>query len=292
MPRNHEDPILTIRLAKGLADRGRLSLPHVLSVLEEVRQMIGEVGRELQRKDGVEPTGDFGLEIIAGPTGRLVGKGSLVANIALTQNIKTGLAATQKIVRTIDVINSDRLAGADPRESLDSRIVRRLIRIARIQRVDKTEMQLNLKAPGNRKATAARFGESGMANVRSLQAPTFTVEDVAVFGKLIELIDRDPSDDQGEKGFWGLLRRENGDEWRLQCDPKDLDRVSSMFGRQVRANGTAVYYRVASTKLIVKQIDMDQDRDFDTAFDELFGSDRALYNTDFDTLLRQMQGDE
>jgi hypothetical protein len=131
-----------------------------------------------------------------------------------------------------------------------------------------------------------------MAVVRSLQAPTFTVEDVTVYGKLIELIDRDPSDDQSAKGFWGLLRRENGDEWRLQCDPKDLARISAMFGRQVRVNGTAMYYRVASTKMIVKELELDQDRDFDSAFDELFGSDRALYKADFDTLLRQIRGDE
>lgn len=293
MPKTHEDPILTVRLEKGLADRSRLSLAHVLNLLDELRQMICEVGRNLQREEGVaDPTGEFGLELIAGPTGHLLRKGSIVANIALTQNIQTGLMATQRVVQTIELINSDRLVPDVDQRGIDSRILRGLIRISRIQKFDKTEMQLKLKAPGKREAIAGRFGEAGMARVRSLQAPTFTVEDVTVYGKLIQLIDRDPSDDQIDKSFLGILRRENEDEWRLQCDPKDLARVSTMFGHQVRINGTAVYYRVASTKIIVKQIDLDQDRDFDSAFDELFGSDRELCKVGFDALLRQIQGEE
>lgn len=294
MPRSHEDPILTIKLEKGLADRQRLSLAHVISVLDQIRNMIADVGRELQRlKGSPQPTGDFGLELIAGVGGAIVRKGSITANIALTQNTQTGLEATRQVVQTIELLNREELAGIDPRDQIDPRIVKGLIRIARIQRLDKTEMRIAIKGTRKHdKVITARFGESGMAAVRSLQTSTFTVEDVTVYGKLIELTDRDPDEDEGERGFWGLLRRENGDCWRLQCTPADKGRVAPLFGRQVRVNGTALYYRVASTKIIVREIDIDKDKDFDAAFDELFGSDRALYNADFDTLMRRMRGDD
>ncbi|MGA2592464.1 MAG: hypothetical protein ABSH32_21340 [Bryobacteraceae bacterium] len=293
MPRSHEDPILTVKLEKGLADRQRLSLAHVIGVLDQIRNMIAEVGRDLQRQNGVpQPSGDFGLELIAGASGAVVRKGSITAHIALTQNTQAGLEATRQVVKTIELLDREELAGVDPRDQIDARIVKGLIRIARIQRLDKTEMRIALKGFGQRKPIVARFGESGMAAVRSLQASTFTVEDVTVYGKLIELADRDPDEDDGEKGFWGVLRRENGDCWRLQCAPADKDRVAPLFMRQVRANGTAMYYRVASTKLIVKEIEPEIDKDFDSAFDELFGSDRKLYNADFDTLMRRMRGDE
>jgi hypothetical protein len=294
MRRSHEDPILTIKLEKGLADRQRLSLAHVISVLDQIRNMIADVGRELQRSKGSpQPTGDFGLELIAGAGGTIVRKGSITANIALTQNTQTGLEATRQVVQTIELLDREELAGIDPRDQIDPRIVKGLIKIARIQRLDKTEMRIGIKGVGKRnKLVTARFGESGMAAVRALQTSTFTVEDVTVYGKLTELVDRDPDDDEGEKGFWGLLRRENGDCWRLQCTPTDKDRVAPLFGRQVRVNGTAMYYRVASTKVIVREIDIDKDKDFDVAFGELFGSDRQIYNADLDTLMRRMRGDD
>ena len=65
-----DSPVFTIKLQKGLAERQRLPLADVISVLEEVRQMIADVGREIQRDLGIEkPTGDFGLELLAGAQG-------------------------------------------------------------------------------------------------------------------------------------------------------------------------------------------------------------------------------
>ena len=65
-----DSPLFVVRLEKGLADRQRLPLAHVISVLEEVRQMILDAGRELQADIGIEqPVLDFGLELIAGPDG-------------------------------------------------------------------------------------------------------------------------------------------------------------------------------------------------------------------------------
>ena len=154
------------------------------------------------------------------------------------------------------------------------------------------EVQLALKPPGRKKVAAARFGEAGIAALRALQAPTFTVEAVTLFGKVFELMDRDPSDEESGSGFWGELRRENGEVWRLQFDPALLPRVTPLFRKQVRVLGTAIYYRVANPKLVVQEIDADEDHDYVTAFDELFGCYKNIYKTGLGTLLKMVRGED
>ncbi len=285
------EPILVVKLSKGLADRKRLPLLHVLRVLDEVRQMITDVGRELQWQKGhLQPSGDFGLELLAGTSGVIVRRGSILATIALTQNVALGILAAQQVVKTIDLLETEELAGIDPRQQVDTRIIRRLSRISRIQRTDKTEMEITLKQHG--KTVTARFGETAVAAVRTLQAPTFTVESVPLFGKIFELLDRDPSDEESERGFWGELRRENGEVWRLQFDPSLLSQVAPLFRKQVRVEGTAIYYRVASPKLLVQHIEPEKDRDYVAAFDELVGCYKSVYKTDFGTLLKIARGED
>ena len=99
-------PVFTIKLQKGLADRQRLPLADVIAVLEEVRQMIADMGREIQRDRGIEkPTGDFGLELLAGPRGILFKSGSVQAHVAITSNIDTGILAAQRVVTTVDSLS-------------------------------------------------------------------------------------------------------------------------------------------------------------------------------------------
>jgi hypothetical protein len=82
------EPVITVKLRKGLADRNRLSLVHFLTVLDEFRQMMVSVGKRIQRERGsIAPTGDFGLEIIAEGTGGTVKPGSVWSPLAITSNI-------------------------------------------------------------------------------------------------------------------------------------------------------------------------------------------------------------
>jgi len=292
MPKIQRDPVFTIRLAKGLADRGRLPLAHVLSILDEVRQLITEVGRDIQAQKGVEGySGDFGLDLIAGKSGMAFQPGSIQAQIAITQNVQTGILAARQVVRTVEHLETEDLPGVGSDQTIDPKIVLRLNRIARIQRRDKTELHLAINSGSKAKPLEATFGDAGMAAVRALQAPTFQMEDLTIYGKLYELADHDPAGEEEGKGFWGELKRDNGEVWRVQFKAADLEKVTPLFRKQVAVNGTAVYYRVATPTIVASRIEADRDRDYEAAFDELFGCDKQLYKADFDTLLRQMRGE-
>jgi hypothetical protein len=103
-----DSPVFTIQLRKGLADRQRLPLADVVFILDEVRLMIVDIGREIQHELGIDkPTGDFGLELLAGPQGILFAPGSVQAHIAITSNIDTGILAAQRVVSTIDALGKN-----------------------------------------------------------------------------------------------------------------------------------------------------------------------------------------
>lgn len=282
-----DSPIFVVRLEKGLADRQRLPLQHVISVLEEVRQMISEAGRDVQREMGFErPTGDFGLELVAGQNGILFRPGSVQAHIAITQDIQAGLQAADRVVGLVQRLEKREVQEVD--EPSEKQIVRRLNRIAKYQRIDKTELRLVVVRSATITTEPALFGDSAIETIRSLQTPVFEMEQTTIFGKLYELRDRDDEDEENSKGFWGELRRENGEVWRMQFGQND-ERAVPMFRKQVAATGTAKYYRIANPKLIVKDIDLDIERDYEAAFDELFGSEKKTLGTDSQALLREIR---
>ena len=91
-----EDPVFVVNLSQGLANRRRLPLEHVLSILSEVRQMIAETGREVQHAHGHQnPDGDFGLELLAGEGGTAFHGGSVEARIAMTTDRENALLAAE-----------------------------------------------------------------------------------------------------------------------------------------------------------------------------------------------------
>jgi hypothetical protein len=285
----NEDPVFIVKLQKGLADRQRLPLDHVIRVLEEVRQMVADAGREIQRDMGIDnATAEFGLEILAGTDGVVFRKGSVQAQVAITTNVQTGVLAATRIVETIESLSKKKYA---PTTDTDRTIIRRLNRIARIQETDKTEMNFAVKKPGKGARTAATFGEAAIASAFSMQAPVFQMEDTTIFGKLYELKDTNASD-EGEKGFWGELRRESGEIWRIQFEKSNEEDVAKLFRKQVQVTGVAKYYRIAAPKLLVKTITVDVERDYETAFNELFGCDKDLYPADLKRALRDMRGEE
>jgi hypothetical protein len=282
-----DSPVLTVQLQQGLANRQRLPLGDVISVLEEVRLMILDIGRDIQRDMGIEkPTADFGL--FTGAEGVLFSPGSVQANIAITSNIDTGVLAAQRVVSTINALANKQ---AVITTESDRNVVRRLNRINRVQERDKTELHLVLKRVGEHKPTEATFNAAAAATVWSLQAPVFEVEGLTIYGKLFELRDTDPQD-EGMKGFWGELRRENGETWRIHFRPNVTEAVAGLFRKQVAVTGTGKYYRITTPKLEAVSISLDEERDYEKAFDELFGSDRHIYGDDFDKALRDMQGED
>lgn len=286
-----DSPVFVVRLEKGLADRQRLPLQHVISMLEEVRQMIGEAGREIQREMGFErPSGDFGLELVAGSRGILFRPGSVQAHIAITQDVQLGVLAAERVVNLVDRLGKKDLQEID--DPTEKQIVRRLNRIAKFQRTDKTELVMAVQKPSVQMVEQAIFGDAAIDKIRSLQTPVFEMEGLTVFGKLYELRDRDEEDEENDRGFWGELRRENSETWRIQFASSDTEKAVSLFRKQVAVTGLAKYYRIANPKLVVRDIVPDIERDYETAFDELFGSARETLGTDAQALLREMRGDD
>lgn len=267
-------PVIMVKLQKGLADRKMLPLDHVLRVLEEVRQMILDAGKEIQRDSGLEhPTAEFGLELLAGEKGIAFQGGSVQAQIAITSNTRSGLLAAQRIVHTVNALRSKQFA---PSTDADRSIVRRLNRVAQIQQTDKTELQVAVAKPGTKKIQEAIFGEAAAATAWAIQAPVFQMQDMILYGKLFELRDRD-AEDESRRGFFGELLRENGEVWRVVFKAADVDKVASLFRKQVSIRGTAKYYRIAAPRLLAEEINPDQERDYEAAFDELYGCDAEIH---------------
>lgn len=289
-----DETLFTVRLEKGLAERKRLPLAHVLRVLDELRQLIAEIGKEAQQKSGApHPTGDFGLELIAGNKGIAFNAGSVEANIALTERPGTGYKVIQSFFQTIELLDREDFPEASVDQQIDRRVIRRLSRIADIQRQDRTEMSLSIFRPKQIKPITARFGRNAIAAVRSLQAPTFRVSGTVLYGKLFELIDRTRSEeDDEEKGFWGELTTDDGEEWRIRFNAGAEEKAKELFRKQVSVTGTAYYYRVKSPKLVCEIIERDPERNYEAAFDELYGCNKDVYKADLQTLLKQMHGEE
>ena len=286
-----DDPVITVRLKKGLAERNRLPLGDVLSVLEELRQMFAVVGRRLQKERGVlNPTGDFGLEVIADNGASIFRKGSVEMPLVMTANIATGLIAAQEVLNTLNALQLDE-GVPEPNRAFDQEILRRISRIARVQRRDRTELEVRLQRPGFPEPLTVTFGAPGMDSLKALQVPTFQVEGVSLYGKLVQLVDYDPEDEQ-EKGFWGELILSDFQRWRVQFKSSDSAIATPLFRKQVHVVGRAVHYRVASPKIVVDSIAPDPERDYESAFDEIFGSYKKVFNADTATLMRRVDEEE
>jgi len=286
-----DDPIITVRLTKGLAERNRLPLADVLIVLEELRQMFAIAGRRIQRERGIaHPTGDFGLEVIAENGASIFKKGSVEMPIAMTSNVPTGLLAAQDVFATLGALQMDE-GVPEPNRVLDQGLLRRISRMARVQRRDRVQLELSITSPGFAAPIAATFGNAGIDSLKALQIPTFQVEGVSLFGKLVQLVDYDPEDEQ-EKGFWGELILSDGTPWRVQFKTADVATATPLFRKQVHVIGKAVYYRVRVPKIVAESIVADPERDYESAFDEIFGSYKNVFKADLATLLKRVDEEE
>ena len=256
------ETIFSIVFKKGMADKNRLPLVHVLSTLREIDSMIREVGRKVQQEAGVQnPDGDFGVQLLAGPTGLAFRKGSVEAASALTKDVENGTETIRRIIATTDIIEKKRVISID---EYRAPVVRRLAAIGNFQEKDKTEINIRLAFQG-RVRERANFSERGVRAVRSMSAPELAIEAVTIYGKLRGLTDR--SRGEQEDDIWGELIEDNGEKWRIKFHPTDLDKAQKLFTKQVMASGDATYFKANFPRLDVKAIVEDKQRDYVKAFD-------------------------
>jgi len=298
---NNSDPVFTISLEKGLADRRRMPIGQVLSVLNEVRHMLIEAGREIQKERGIEcPALDFGLELIADGEGRAFSAGSFRASMAITSDVEVGIEAARRVLDTVYDLGKKPMGRAHDGARFTptgARIVNRLDRMTFLQQRSKAQAKFQVHVPRTLKPdekmrTKAVFGEPAVKRLVALREPVFSEEGVVLYGKLVELKDRTQLDSSAGK-FWGELRRDNGERWRVEFSEEYQAAVVPLFRQQVRIFGTAQYFQTRAPKLVPTEKPQPEDpKDYVAAFDELFGSNRNLYNADFETLLRKRYGED
>ncbi|HLH08942.1 MAG TPA: hypothetical protein VKW78_17005 [Terriglobales bacterium] len=279
----------TISLSKGLANRKRLPLQHVISVLKEIQDAARDAGKRIQKERGIEqPTGDFGIELLAGPTGLAFQEGSVIAEAAITRDVANGIDALRSVMETMSLLERKRPAAI--RHGGET-IVRRLATIAEIQKTDATELEITLNAPGKKKPEVSRFGAAGIATTEKISAAESMVSGITLYGRLRELRDRSKKE-SGGRSFWGELLTDNREIWRVQFSSKDEKHVIPLFRKRVAITGDATYYRANYPKIKVNTIDRDTERDYDAAFQRLYGLDKDVYgDEDFGNLMAEIRGD-
>jgi hypothetical protein len=250
---------------KGLANRNRLPLDHVITTLQQIQHMIREVGRKIQRDAGEEPTGDFGIELLAGGTGLAFQKGSLQTDAVVTKNFEMAIPTLNTIIHTTDLLQRKREKDTLAISDYGEEVLRRLPKIAAIQAEDKTELHLTLKQ-GRKVVTRSHLGERGRKTLESLEDSEFTIEAVTLYGKLRELRDISRSEEQSGH-FWGELLEDNGHYWRVRFSDSDQKRVLELFRKQVWIAGDATYYKTRAPRLEARDIREEAMPDYLAAFD-------------------------
>jgi hypothetical protein len=159
-----DEPLFYVSLSGGLADRNRLPLSHVISVLQRIQEAIKEMGKIVQRENGVEvPTGDFGIDLLATNEGFVFRKGSVRSAAAITKDLVNGKEAIRRVMKTADHLEKKRPASIGISEEV---IVPKFAAIADIQKLDRTKLEIALKVPNKRKPELVTFGERGKGNLR------------------------------------------------------------------------------------------------------------------------------
>jgi hypothetical protein len=288
--RTIDSPEFTITLSKGLANRHRLPWDHVMKVLREFKAMLDDVGRTIQRENGVQnPTGDFGVQLLATAKGKVFRRGSVDTTAALTMDVANGLLAVNAIINTANAVEKKKEITLDNEKTV--RIVRGLTKISEVQRQDHTDFAVKLVGPNIAKK-AAKITEIGVQTLQAADAEVLHVDGVTVYGKLLELRDRSQTDEMGEC-IWGELRSDSGDVWRVQFKRKDFADVIPLFTKQVVVSGDAMYFKTRNPRLDADKFKEDVRRNYLAAFDEMEGADKDLYgNENLEDLIAESRGGE
>ena len=286
MPRPTEPAIFTIIFAKGNADRNRLPLSHVLSVLREIDYMIRYIGVTIQRDSGMQnPTGDFGIELLTGSEGIAFLKGSVKAKAVPTKDVGNAIEAMSRVIKTTNLIEKKASVSVD---EYGAPILRHLAQITRVQEKDNTELRLELKTRGKALKKSV-FSQTGMQAVRQMTASNFQVDGLTVYGKLKALTDRSRVEEDDD--IWGELIEENGHIWRIKFKPSDVEKAKKLFTRQVAAIGNASYFRANTPRLDVEDIQFDAPLDYLKGFDDFSSAyETILGDQDAQELISEIRG--
>ena len=95
-----------------------------------------------------------------------------------------------------------------------------------------------------------------------------------------------------KKAFYGELVADDGNLWRIEFKAADVERAASLFRRQVFVTGDATYFRALHPKIVAREFGPEQERDYEAAFDELFGSSPELKGIALADLVAELRGDD
>lgn len=259
-----EHVVFSIIFKKGLADTNRLPLSHVIKTLQQIEQMIRDVGRQIQRDAGVEsPDGDFGIALLAGKSGLAFKKGSYKTAATMTRDVANGILAINALINTTDALEHKVPMVANEHSE---QILRRLPRISEIQEEDNTELHLSL-SENSHVVNHAKLGQKGRETLRRLETVEVGLEGLTLYGKLRELKDISRSDETSGY-FWGELLEDNGRTWRVRFRDSAQAKVLGLFRKQVSVVGDATYFRTKTPRVDVSEIEEETFPDYVTAFDE------------------------
>jgi hypothetical protein len=272
MPKKIESAVFSIVFKNGKANQHRLPLSHVLATLQELDFMVREVGRKIQRDNGVEsPDGDFGIELLAGASGIAFKKGSIKAQAAITRDVRNGVRAVSSVIGTTAQVEKKSVSSVN---DYGEPVYRRLNRIVPLQEQDGTDLRLQLIQKGQVTETA-NFSERGIKVLKELSATEFAIEAVTLYGKLRKLTDM--SRVEGQDDIWGELVEDNGERWRIKFHPSDFDKARKHFTKQVVITGDASYFRTNLPRVDVRDIREEEKRDYVAAFDRLTKEYGAIF---------------
>jgi hypothetical protein len=266
------NPIFSIVFKKGLANKHRLPLAHVIATLREIETMIREVGMRVQVANGMEtPDGDFGIELLATADGIAFKKGSVLAEAVITRDIRNGVEALGKIIEVTDSVEKKTVRSVDP---YGEAVIRRLARISSYQEQDKTELQFQLDVK-KQEIRSSILSQKGRDVLRELGKAELEVEAITLYGKLKKLADF--SVDEEGKYFWGELREDNGNDWRVRFHITDLLKVQRLFTKQVVVSGNATYFKTKNPRVDAREIGEEKPRDYVAAFDRFRKEYREVF---------------
>lgn len=279
-------PVFSIVFSKGTADQHRLPLAHVLESLMEIAKMIREVGVQVQRANGVEnPDGDFGIELLAGEKGGAFYASSVMAQAAVTRDVKNGLETLGKIFSVTDTVEKKTVHSVD---NFGEPILRRLAVVGKIQEKDNTELKM-LLVSNRRKPRETKFSAVGIAALRGMSAAELAIEGVSLYGKLQRLSDY--SDNDEGQFFWGELREDSGKIWRIRFRNSELSQVQKLFTKQVMIDGDASYFKTRSPRVDASKIREEKPRDYVAAmarFQKTYGP--VFRKTSSQEIMNELRG--
>lgn len=267
-------PIFSVVLDKGMAAQHRLPLSHVISTLRELDFMIRELGKKIQKDNGVKNAdGDFGIELLANNKGFAFRPGSIEAQAEITKDIKNGIETIRYVIGTTNSVEAKKQVVSV--DEYGEPVLRRLARIAPIQEEDKTELSLHLAVPGL-PPESSRFGKEGLKKIHKLSSADLEVEELTLYGKLRRLTDR--SIKETDDDIWGQLVEDNGNKWNIKFKPIDLKKARNLFTKQVVVSGDAVYFKTQYPRLDVKVIEKDRPRNYVAGLNAFARKYRDVFN--------------